>query len=110
MPKQFGACVPGVFNWEANTPQPDFRYMPAVIKFLGYNPLPEATTPAEELVRHRTVLGLFQNEAAKRIGVDQSTLAKWERGEREVTGRFLGRVMRFLEQAATQSARARCAG
>jgi hypothetical protein len=34
--------------------------MPAIIQFLGYNPLPEAKTVAEPLVRHRTALGLSQ--------------------------------------------------
>jgi len=31
-----------VFNWEAKTSQPDLKYMPAVTRFLGYNPLPAA--------------------------------------------------------------------
>ena len=57
-----------VFNWEANTSQPDLRYMPAVIRLLGYNPLPEAKTVGEQLVRHRTSLGVTQNDAARRIG------------------------------------------
>lgn len=84
--------------------------MPAIIGFLGYNPLPPATTPAEELVRRRTILGLSQKEAAKRIGVDPSTLAKWERGEREPTGRFLGRVKGFLDQEATQNSQLHVVG
>src|SRR4051794_10257641 len=70
--------------------------MPAIIRFLGYNPLPAASTLAEELVRQRTGLGLSQKESAGRIGVDSGTLAKWERGEREPTGAFLGRVNQFL--------------
>lgn len=38
------------------------------------------------MVRHRTSLGLSQKESARRLHVDPSTLAKWERGEREPTG------------------------
>jgi len=49
------------------------------------------------LVRQRTSLGLSQEEAANRIGVDQGTLAKWERTEREPAGAFRGRVKRFLQ-------------
>jgi len=30
------------------------------------------------------------------MGVEQCTLARWERGEREPTGVFLDRVNRFL--------------
>lgn len=43
---------------ESNDSSPEVRYMPAVIEFLGYNPLPEAQSMAEHLVRHRTTLGL----------------------------------------------------
>jgi transcriptional regulator with XRE-family HTH domain len=53
---------------------------------------------AEQLVRKRTALGMTQKNSAKRIGVDQGTLAKWERGEREPAGRFLGLVKKFLQE------------
>jgi DNA-binding XRE family transcriptional regulator len=86
-----------VFNWEANTSQPDLKYMPAVIQFLGYNPLSEADTLGGRLVRHRTSLGMTRGEAAKRIDVDPGTLARWERGEREPAGESLERVGRFLD-------------
>jgi transcriptional regulator with XRE-family HTH domain len=33
-------------------------------------------------------MGLTQKEAATRVGVDPSTLDRWERGERERTGAF----------------------
>jgi transcriptional regulator with XRE-family HTH domain len=72
--------------------------MPAIIRFLGYNPLPPAKSMGGRLVRQRTALGLTQKESAKCVAVDPSTLAKWERGEREPQGAFLGRVMRFLSK------------
>jgi hypothetical protein len=43
-----------IWNWEVAHSEPEFRYMPALIAFLGYGPLPEAKTRAEKLVRHRT--------------------------------------------------------
>jgi transcriptional regulator with XRE-family HTH domain len=94
--EQIGVCEPSVFNWEANTSQPDFRYMPAIIDFLGYDPLPPANTLAGQLVRQRTSLGLSQKESAERLGVDPTTLARWERGEREPKGEFAKRAERFL--------------
>jgi transcriptional regulator with XRE-family HTH domain len=72
--------------------------MPAIIQFLGYNPLPEAQGRGERLVRQRTTLGLSQKASAQRLGVDPSTLAKWERGEREPTGALLSRLTRFLDE------------
>ena len=86
-----------VFSWESNRGFVQIRYIPAIIEFLGYNPLPPATNCAERLVRHRTTLGLTQGEAARRIGVDQSTLARWERGEREPAGALAKRAERFLD-------------
>jgi transcriptional regulator with XRE-family HTH domain len=76
--------------------------MPAIIRFLGYNPLPAANTVAEQLIRHRTTLGMTQKEAAGRLGVDQGTLARWERGERVPQAAFLERAKRYLGQDADQ--------
>jgi DNA-binding XRE family transcriptional regulator len=60
--------------------------MPAIIQFLGYNPLPPSNGWADRLVLCRLAMGLSQKESARRIGVDQGTLAVWERGEREPNG------------------------
>jgi transcriptional regulator with XRE-family HTH domain len=86
-------------NWEANRMKPSLVYMPAIIQFLGYNPVPPADGWADRLVQGRTALGLTQREAAQHIGVDPSTLARWERGEREPTGAFAARAERFLSRA-----------
>ena len=74
--------------------------MPAVIRFLGYNPTPPSKEWADRLVLGRKAIGLSQRESAKRIGVDMSTLAKWERGEREPTGAFAERAEAFLASIA----------
>ena len=72
--------------------------MPAIISFLGYNPLPEVEGLGGRLVRQRTSLGLTQSEAAKLIGIDPSTLARWERGEKAPTGLLQARIERFLKE------------
>ena len=77
-------------------------FKPAIIRFLGYNPLPEAKTLAEQLVRYRTTLGLSREWAALELGVDAGTLARWERGEAEPTGEFLNRVKRFFDGEPAQ--------
>jgi len=64
----------------------------SIIRFLSCDPLPEADGWGENLVRHRITLGISQKEAALDLGVDPSTLAKWERGESEPKGILLGRV------------------
>jgi predicted transcriptional regulator len=69
--------------------------------FLGHSPLPEEEDWGKRLVRRRTTLGLSQGVAARQLGVDQGTLAKWERGEREPAGSFLERALRFLDGGET---------
>ena len=103
--EQLGVDKTSVFNWEANTSAPEIRYMPAIIRFLGYNPLPAAKAWGERLLRHRTTLGMTQKEAASRLGVDQGTLARWEQGKREPQGAFLHRVKRFLQDGNASGAR-----
>ncbi len=103
--EQLGVNKTSIFNWEANTSAPEIRYMPAIIDFLGYDPLPEAEGWGERLVRYRTSLGMTQKEASRRLGVDQGTLAKWEHGKREPQGAFLARVKRFLRDADLPNAR-----
>ena len=99
-----------LWNWEANSSHPELRYMPAIIQFLGYNPLPEATDLGGRLVRRRISLGLSQKEAAKRLGVDPGTLARWERRETEPTGAMLDSVTRFLSGDGEEGSRVRRVG
>lgn len=51
--------------------------MSAMIRFLGYNPLPEAETLAGKLTRYRTTRGVSQRALANGLGIDQATLARW---------------------------------
>jgi len=108
--ERLGVHKATVHNWEANLTQPAFEYMPAVIEFLGYNPLPPAKTWAGRLVRGRTLLGLSQGQMARQLGVDPSTLARWERGEREPTGAFEIRAQQLLTGAENMPKPVRQAG
>ena len=102
--EQLGVDKTSIYNWETNRTKPGLEYMPAIIRFVGYNPLPPADGWPDRLVRCRTVLGISQKESSRRMGVDASTLARWERGEREPTGPFATRVLRFLGASEGTSA------
>src|ERR1700737_1679626 len=52
---------------------------------------PAAASP-EQIVVHRKSRGLTQQESARLLGVDPSTLSKWERGERAPRGRYAAAV------------------
>ena len=89
---------------------PQIRFMPAIIQFFCYNPPPEANGWGERLVQHRTTLGLSQKEAAKGAGVDPSTLAKWEQGEKEPGGEFARRLEQFIDGEVENRPASRRAG
>jgi len=78
-----------VWNWERGCSEPRINYMGGVVKFLGYNPFERCDTMAQRLVNHRKEFGISQRNFAKQLGVDQGTLARWERGEREPKGKYL---------------------
>ena len=74
--------------------------MPTIINFLGYNPLPDIACLAAELKRYRVSRGITQEALAKKLGIDQCTLARWERGERTPTGLYRQLVEQFLANPA----------
>jgi site-specific DNA recombinase len=101
--EQLGLDKMTISNWENGRSKPGPAHMPAVIRFLGYNPLPASKEWPDRLVHGRTAMGLTQREAARRIGVDAGTLARWERGEREPSGAFATLATRFLASLAAKA-------
>jgi transcriptional regulator with XRE-family HTH domain len=91
------AVNPGtITNWEGQHSNPALLCMPAIIRFLGYNPLPEVRTLSGKLARYRLSCGTTQKALAKRLGVDPCTLARWERGDTEPTGLYRKLVEKLL--------------
>jgi transcriptional regulator with XRE-family HTH domain len=66
---QIGVDASSIHNWETNVSKPSLAYMPAILQFLGYNPVPPGDGWSERLVQSRTGLGLSQKDAARQIGV-----------------------------------------
>jgi DNA-binding XRE family transcriptional regulator len=56
--ERLGASQASVLNWEKGRLSPDFTFLPAVIRFLGYDPRPEGETLGEKLYRARTARGI----------------------------------------------------
>ena len=72
-------------------------HLPAIVAFLGYDPTPEGVTVGGRLRVKRRALGLSQETAAKRLGIDEGTLRRYETGEWEPKGSRLERIYRFIE-------------
>jgi transcriptional regulator with XRE-family HTH domain len=71
--------------------------MPAIIQFLGCNPLPAGSSLAERLATARRALGLSQRKMAGKLGVDPATLMGWEAGRHQPTEKSLDLIARALQ-------------
>lgn len=76
---RLGATKYAVWDWEWGRRDPRARYLPAIVDFLGYAPLP--TTGFSAWLRAaRRARGLTQVQLAACLGVNRSTIHQWERG------------------------------
>ena len=89
-----GVTVSAVTNWELNRVTPYFTYLPKIIAFLGYIPPPfdkMADNIVERMKLYRFTHGLSQEKFAKLIGLDETTVAGWERGKHKPSKKFIER-------------------
>jgi transcriptional regulator with XRE-family HTH domain len=86
-----------VVNWEKGHFVPRVNHVPKVVGFLGFNPIQKCDTLAQQIVSHRKARGVTQKGFAEELGIDPSTLARWERGKRIPTGIYLRRVIDILQ-------------
>ncbi len=94
---QIGVHELTIAGWEGNATVPEVRYMPAIIQFLGYNPIPAASSLADRLASARRALGLSQRKMAGKLGVDPATLMGWEAGRHKPTAKSLALIWRVLQ-------------
>ena len=93
---QIGVHELTITGWERNATIPEVRYMPAIIQFLRYNPLPAANSLPEHLATARKALGLSQRKMAAKLGVDPATLMGWEAGRHQPTRKSLDVIARVI--------------
>jgi len=77
---QIGVHESTITLWEGNATIPEVRYMPAVILFLEYDPLPLGNRLPDQLAAHRKGLDLSQRKMAEKLGVDPAMFMGWEAG------------------------------
>jgi transcriptional regulator with XRE-family HTH domain len=86
-----------ITNWERNATAPAIRHIPAIIQFLGYDPLPPTDSFSERLATARKVRGLSQRKMAEKLGVDPATLQGWEAGRHQPTGKSMDLIGSVLQ-------------
>ena len=84
-----------IWNWENNYATPYISYLPNIIKFLGYVPFETSCdTLRDKLITSRKLSGLSQRKFARLIGIDSSTLGRWERGKTKPSP---DKITKFIE-------------
>jgi transcriptional regulator with XRE-family HTH domain len=92
--KLIGVTTDTITNWEKNRVGPTLKFIPKVIDFLGYDPLPDsAPTTGQQIKLYRRKHGLSIKILAKILNIDQTTLARWEKGESKPMEKLKKRVV-----------------
>ena len=93
-------------NWEKNRTQIAVRFYPALIAFLGYNPLPEGRTKGEAVRRQRMTLGLSADRLAKMARVYTTTICRLETDRPNIAKRPISDVLHVLGMSPGREAQA----
>jgi transcriptional regulator with XRE-family HTH domain len=92
-----GVNVMTVNGWEMGRDEPKVSYVPAILRFLGYDPFKGEMSLGERLRVERWKRGLTQHKLGRRLGIATCTLQKLETGKEVKDARVLAAVRRFVE-------------
>jgi transcriptional regulator with XRE-family HTH domain len=86
-----------IYLWEKNRVKPSLAQIPKIIDFLDRDPFEKNTENlGEKIWEYRRIHGLTQKSLAEQLGVDQTTLAGWERGKSRPIKRNLERILTYI--------------
>lgn len=97
--EQIGCSTSSVTSWERNRAKPKVSEVPRIIRFLGYAPVDASEPWSARLTRARQALGLSRKRLAAPLGVDESTVKRWEDG----TGRPSARLEEWLRDLLSRA-------
>jgi transcriptional regulator with XRE-family HTH domain len=92
-----GVTESSVWNWEHGT-EPEPRYNPSIIKFLGYIPFDCPDDTVGRLAWYKRVNGMNLECLGEAMGVDQAQLSSWLTGRHNPSSRNQEKIELFLEQ------------
>lgn len=104
--KLLGVDETSVWQWERNRTDPQIYCIPAIYDFLGYAPWEPPDRFAAWLRQARRGLGLSRRKLATRIGVDPTTVDRWERAYGEPNDRSLWRLRSAMTNGSAAKAAA----
>ncbi len=93
---QIGVTTSTIWNWENGWSSIALGYIPKIINFLGYNPLPRPDGLMERLAWYKQVKGLTLEQLGVEMGRDPEQLADWLSGRHTPCRRSREEVELFL--------------
>jgi len=100
--ERIGCSTDTLLFWEKGRSEPEIRFWPRIIEFLGYNPSPSPKTVSERLRTVRRATGWSQNRLADELGVDASSVATWEFGRRRPSQRSMRALDSLIGRLGSQ--------
>jgi hypothetical protein len=85
-----------VNNWEQNHGEPEIRFVPKIIEFLGYNPKPMPDGTLERLAWYKWTCGLNYEALGERMRIHPEQLQAWLVGRQKPFNKSLARIEEFL--------------
>jgi transcriptional regulator with XRE-family HTH domain len=69
-----GCSQASLVSWEMGHRAPQARFLPGILRFLGYDQRPEPATFGRQLRAEREAEGLSEAALARRLGLDPGTV------------------------------------
>ncbi len=95
---QIGVTASTIWNWEHGWTV-ELRYMPKLIQFLGYNPIPRPDNLLERLSWFKLVNGLTLEELGAKMDRDPEQLSDWLAGRHKPCQRNRKEIEEFLSDS-----------
>ena len=95
---QIGVTVSTIWNWEHGWTV-DFRYIPQILTFHGYNPISCPEDPLDRLAWYKQAKGLNFEELGDQMGRDPEQLADWLSGRHKPCRRDQKEIERFMKSS-----------
>ena len=92
-----GACEDSITGWENNRNEPSVIYYLKIIQFLGYVPFEiNTSTLGGQIKLYRHLHGLSQEELARKLEVNESTVFHYENNKHKPSPKTLRKFKSLL--------------
>jgi len=93
-----GVSEASIWQWENNQTKPKVYLVPRIYDLLGYAPYEALGRFRDWLRQARRGLGLSRRKLAATLGMDVTTVDRWERGRGQPTDASLARIRWLLDR------------